>query len=96
MDSLTIQGTIFEIAQAQGWQERFRRAPNLGCRGLIAAATLFALLSFSSRPAWAQNATTGTTIYGTGQSGTTWTGGTISPGATLRLDDGAAVSGAPG
>ena len=45
------------------------------------------------RLAQAQDVTSGTTIYGTGQSATNWAGGTISSGATLRLDDGGTVSG---
>ena len=44
------------------------------------------------RLAQAQDATSGTAIYGTGQATTNWTGGTISSGATLRLDDGGTVS----
>ena len=43
--------------------------------------------------AQAQNVTSGTAIYGTGQAATGWTGGTIASGATLRLDNGGTVSG---
>jgi MYXO-CTERM domain-containing protein len=45
------------------------------------------------RLAQAQDVTSGTAIYGTGQAATNWTGGTISSGATLRLDNGGTVSG---
>lgn len=45
------------------------------------------------RLAQAQDVTSGTAIYGTAQATTNWTGGTISSGATLRLDDGGTVSG---
>ena len=45
------------------------------------------------RLAQAQNVTSGTAVYGTNQAATNWTGGTISSGATLRLDDGGTVSG---
>ncbi|MCX6839609.1 MAG: autotransporter-associated beta strand repeat-containing protein [Verrucomicrobia bacterium] len=52
-------------------------------------------LAFLGLPllAQAQDVTSGTAIYGTGQAATDWTGGIISPGATLRLDDGGTVSG---
>ena len=45
------------------------------------------------RLAQAQDVTSGTAIYGTGQAATNWTGGTIASGATLRLDEGGTVSG---
>ena len=45
------------------------------------------------RLAQAQDVTSGTAIYGTGQAATDWTGGTIDSGATLRLDVGGTVSG---
>jgi autotransporter-associated beta strand protein len=44
------------------------------------------------RLAQAQDVSSGTTIYGTNQAATNWTGGTIDSGATLRLDDGGTVS----
>jgi hypothetical protein len=52
-------------------------------------------LAFIALPrlAQAQDLASGTAIYGTGQAGPDWTGGTISSGATLRLDDGGTVSG---
>ena len=68
----------------------------LHCRSLIAGAILAALLFFSGQTALAQNLTSGTTVYGTGQAARTWQGGTISAGATLRLDNGAAVTAARG
>jgi len=62
-------------------------------RGAAPLLTLLVGLLFSlPLSAVAQNVTTGTVVYGTGQSATIWQGGTISAGATLRLDDGATVS----
>ena len=45
------------------------------------------------RLAQAQNVTSGTAVYGTGQLATDWTGGTIDLGATLQLDSGGTISG---
>ena len=59
----------------------------------LVVALLLGVLFSLPLPAQAQNVTSGTTIYGTGQSGTNWVGGTISPGAMLRLDNGATVTG---
>lgn len=44
------------------------------------------------RLAQAQDVTSGTAVYGTGQTAIDWTGGIIDSGATLRLDNGGTVS----
>ena len=66
-----------------------------GPRGRVPAFVLLAAAVMATvvGPAAAQDLTSGTAVYGTGQAATDWTGGTISSGATLRLDDGATVSG---
>lgn len=56
---------------------------------ILAAAVFVTVIG----PASAQDVTSGTAIYGTGQSATNWAGGTIFADATLRLDDGGTVSG---
>ena len=66
-----------------------------GPRGRVPAFVLLAAAVMATvvGPAAAQDLTSGTAVYGTGQAATDWTGGTISSGATLRLNDGATVSG---
>ena len=63
---------------------------------LVLHGFLWALVVSLPRLALAQNVTSGTVVYGTGQSGTNWAGGDIAAGATLRLDPGATVSGGLG
>jgi len=86
----------FHATARAPWALGFLR-PAAHCRRLISGAILAALLSYSVQPALAQNATSGTTVYGTSQqAGTTWQGGTISEGATVRLDSGATVASGSG
>ena len=81
------------VAMTVALGRRMAKGAAARVRGLALALLAAAVFAAAIGPAQAQNVTSGTTIYGTGQSATDWTGGTIATGATLRLDDGSTVSG---
>jgi cytochrome c553 len=71
------------------WGRALARLPAAGSRRrvsllpLVLHGFLWALVVSLPRLALAQNVTSGTVVYGTGQSGTNWAGGSIAAGATL-------------
>ena len=76
MNPLTVPKTVSSPPnESQPFSGRISRAAWLHCRRLIAGAILAALLFFSGQTAFAQNVTSGTTVYGTGQPATVWGGG---------------------